>query len=265
MARRLALTLTAAVLLAAPAAAQAPPPDLAVTARSVAPAEAYFAGPAVRIAFQFDAPGPVDLRVQIVRRGSGKVVRAFVLRKAVPRKTHRIRWNGLTTRHNAAPDADYLVRLVPPRAPRLPLGEFSFHGHKYPIRGPHFRRGGIDYFGAPRSGGRIHEGFDVGAPCGTPVAAARGGTVKRSFYDPVLYGHIVIIRGARSHRDYWYSHLSHRASVRAGDKVRTGQRFGRIGDTGNARGLGCHLHFEIRSRGRPIDPEPELRAWDRWS
>jgi murein DD-endopeptidase MepM/ murein hydrolase activator NlpD len=47
--------------------------------------------------------------------------------------------------------------------------------------------------------------------------------------------------------------------------VRTGQRIGVVGATGNARSVGCHLHFEIHSRGRPIDPEPELRAWDRWS
>ena len=42
------------------------------------------------------------------------------------------------------------------------------------------------------------------------------------------------------------------------------QRIGSIGATGNARTIGCHLHFEIHSRGRPIDPAPELHAWDRW-
>jgi murein DD-endopeptidase MepM/ murein hydrolase activator NlpD len=47
----------------------------------------------------------------------------------------------------------------------------------------------------------------------------------------------------------------------AGDRVRTGERIGSIGATGNARTTGCHLHFEIRSRGVPIDPAPELHAW----
>jgi murein DD-endopeptidase MepM/ murein hydrolase activator NlpD len=135
----------------------------------------------------------------------------------------------------------------------------------YPIRGAHADRGAIGAFGVGRSGGRTHEGFDIDAACGTPLVAARGGRVTRAGYDPVLYGHVVIVRGAHTQRDYWYAHLLRASRLRPGDRVLTGQRIGRIGATGNARGVGCHLHFEIRSRGTPIDPAPELRAWDRWS
>jgi murein DD-endopeptidase MepM/ murein hydrolase activator NlpD len=38
-----------------------------------------------------------------------------------------------------------------------------------------------------------------------------------------------------------------------------------VGRTGNARSTECHLHFEIRAGGEPIDPEPLLRRWDRYS
>ena len=38
-----------------------------------------------------------------------------------------------------------------------------------------------------------------------------------------------------------------------------------IGRTGNAGSTPCHLHFEIHVGGRPVDPEPYLRAWDRYS
>jgi len=38
-----------------------------------------------------------------------------------------------------------------------------------------------------------------------------------------------------------------------------------VGKTGNARTVGCHLHFEIHHRGHPIDPEPILSRWDRHS
>lgn len=53
--------------------------------------------------------------------------------------------------------------------------------------------------------------------------------------------------------------------LKVGDRVLTGQRIGSVGATGNARTIGCHLHFQIVSRGRPVDPERELHAWDRWS
>jgi murein DD-endopeptidase MepM/ murein hydrolase activator NlpD len=47
--------------------------------------------------------------------------------------------------------------------------------------------------------------------------------------------------------------------------VRTGQRLGGVGRTGNARTVGCHLHFEMHVHGKPVDPEPALRRWDRFS
>jgi murein DD-endopeptidase MepM/ murein hydrolase activator NlpD len=144
-------------------------------------------------------------------------------------------------------------------------GRFALHGHIFPVRGRHSERGPIGRFGAPRSGGRRHQGFDVVAACGTPLVAARAGRVRRRAYDPVLYGNYVIIRGLLEGRDYWYAHLRSPSPLRRGDRVRTGQRIGRVGDTGNARSVGCHLHFEIHVGGVPIDPEPELHAWERWS
>lgn len=94
---------------------------------------------------------------------------------------------------------------------------------------------------------------------------ARGGVVTRADHDPVLYGNLVIIRGERTQRDDWYAHLLRTPRLKVGDRVGTGQRVGSIGATGNARTVGCHLHFEIRSGGRPIDPAHELHAWDGWN
>ena len=51
----------------------------------------------------------------------------------------------------------------------------------------------------------------------------------------------------------------HRRFVKRGDLVRTGEQIGYVGDTGNARTVGCHLHFELRSRkDRLLDPAPFL-------
>jgi murein DD-endopeptidase MepM/ murein hydrolase activator NlpD len=144
-------------------------------------------------------------------------------------------------------------------------GGVTYYGHVFPVRGAHGTRGAIGEFGAPRDGGRWHEGFDVVAACGTPLVAVRGGRVLRHGYDPVLYGNYLTIHGEGEERSYFYAHLPRPAPVHRGERVWTGERVGSVGETGNARSVGCHLHFEIRVHGHPIDPEPDLRRWDRSS
>lgn len=55
------------------------------------------------------------------------------------------------------------------------------------------------------------------------------------------------------------------ASVHRGDHMYAGEPVGVVGETGNAITVGCHLHFEIHEHGSPVDPEPALRRWDRFS
>jgi murein DD-endopeptidase MepM/ murein hydrolase activator NlpD len=144
-------------------------------------------------------------------------------------------------------------------------GGLSFYAHVFPVQGPHWTRGPIGEFGAPRSGGRTHEGFDVAAACGAPLVAVATGRVLRSGYDPVLYGNYLTIHGQGERRSYFYAHLIRPPLVRRGNRVWAGERVGEVGETGNARTVGCHLHFEIHVRGHPIDPEPALQKWDRSS
>jgi murein DD-endopeptidase MepM/ murein hydrolase activator NlpD len=146
---------------------------------------------------------------------------------------------------------------------RPAAGGTEYRAHAFPVRGPHWTRGAIGEFGAPRSGGRLHEGFDVVAPCRAPLVAVATGRVLRAGYDPVLYGNHVTIHGRGEPRSYFYAHLRRPAAVGPGERVWTGQGIGAVGATGNARSVGCHLHFEIRVHGRPIDPEPILARWDR--
>ena len=141
----------------------------------------------------------------------------------------------------------------------------EYRGHVFPVLGSHWTRGSIGDFGAPRSGGRTHEGFDIVAACGKPVVAVRDGRVRRTGYDPVLYGNFLLLHGEGEHRSYFYAHLRRPPAVRRGDRVFAGEPVGMVGKTGNARTVGCHLHFEIHVDGRPIDPEPSLRRWDRYS
>ena len=141
-------------------------------------------------------------------------------------------------------------------------GGTPFYDHVFPVAGPHGTRGDIGEFGAPRSGSRVHEGFDVVAACGTPLVAVRGGRVLRAGYDPVLYGNYLTIHGEGERRSYFYAHLPRPSPFSRGDRVYTGQWVGAVGKTGNARTVGCHLHFEIHVYGKPIDPAPLLSRWD---
>jgi murein DD-endopeptidase MepM/ murein hydrolase activator NlpD len=144
-------------------------------------------------------------------------------------------------------------------------GKHGGHGQIFPVRGPHTDRGPVGEFGALRTGGRTHEGFDVVAACGTPLVAARGGMVLQNRYQPDLGGWEVLIHARGTNRNHRYSHLRKRAIPKKGEIVDTGQRIGSVGKSGNAIYVGCHLHFEMRVHGEAIDPEPALKRWDSWS
>jgi murein DD-endopeptidase MepM/ murein hydrolase activator NlpD len=99
----------------------------------------------------------------------------------------------------------------------------------------------------------FHTGVDLIAPPGTPVVAAAGGVVSTVAYVPE-YGNIVDIdhdNGLTSR----YAHLS-RSLVRVGDVVMKGQKVALVGNTG--RTTGPHLHFEVREKGIPLNPNKFL-------
>jgi murein DD-endopeptidase MepM/ murein hydrolase activator NlpD len=154
-------------------------------------------------------------------------------------------------------------------AGHVPLGAadggIRYLRHVFPIRGPHSERGPVGEFHAPRSGGRIHEGFDILAACGAELVSAVTGKVREVGYDPVLYGNYLLIHGQEEHRTYMYAHMKKPPSVREGERVWAGERVGEVGKTGNARTVGCQLHIEIHVNGVPIDPKPEVTRWDRES
>jgi murein DD-endopeptidase MepM/ murein hydrolase activator NlpD len=253
------------LFILAPAGAADPgAPHFHLTGGSARPHHAYYAGEPMRIRFSFRADRAVDVEVRIVARRSRRAVRSFGL-LGVGAGRHHLLWAGRTKIGEEAPNGRYLV-LVGRRGHNLKRAAgFSFHGHVFPVRGAHGVRGAIGRFGAPRSGGRTHEGFDVVAACGTPFEATRGGRVLRHGYDPVLYGNYVLIHGRGEHRSYFYAHLRRPSRAGRGERVLTGERLGAVGETGNAITVGCHLHFEVHVHGRPVDPEPSLRRWDRYS
>jgi murein DD-endopeptidase MepM/ murein hydrolase activator NlpD len=79
----------------------------------------------------------------------------------------------------------------------------------------------------------------------------------------------VLVDGLATERDYFYAHLRAPTRLGEGDDVRTGDRIGEVGKTGNARSEFCQLHFELwpdgYHRGGPVDPLGPLREWDSFS
>ncbi|MDZ4226478.1 MAG: peptidoglycan-binding protein [Patescibacteria group bacterium] len=104
-------------------------------------------------------------------------------------------------------------------------------------------------FGDPRGGGsRTHEGLDMLALEGSPVASPTEAVVVRvgNGPDSGLY-----VRTANpGDESFVYMHLSKIAEgLDEGDKVKRGEIIGFVGNTGNASGGPAHLHFEIRQDG----------------
>ena len=79
----------------------------------------------------------------------------------------------------------------------------------------------------------------------------------------------MVIDARKTRADHMYVHMASSSRFGRGDRVRTGERIGSVGRTGNARSEPCQLHFELWPsgwrRGSPADPLPSLRRWDGWS
>ena len=96
----------------------------------------------------------------------------------------------------------------------------------------------------------MHDGIDLAAPTGTDIYATGNGTVVKAKRES-SYGNLVEINHGFGYRTV-YAHLS-KIFVKAGDSVKRGQVIGHVGSTG--RSTGPHLHYEVRYRGTPVNPE----------
>ncbi|BAN36282.1 peptidase M23B [Sulfuricella denitrificans skB26] len=99
----------------------------------------------------------------------------------------------------------------------------------------------------------FHEGVDFMADTGTAIHAAGGGIVV--YADTYAgYGNMIEI----DHGNGLISRYAHASKLLAkvGDVVMKGQKVGEVGSTG--RSTGPHLHFEVRHRGAPQNPEHYL-------
>lgn len=154
----------------------------------------------------------------------------------------------------------HLIRIQPEL---LRSGRYTISITREPILG--FPVQGRDsrqissYFGVPRDAGRRrHEGIDIFAPRGTPAVAASDGYISGVGTNN-LGGNVVYVSDSRRNQTLYYAHLDSQA-VQQGQRVSAGDTVGFVGNTGNARTTGPHLHFGIYSfNAGAVDPLPFVR------
>ena len=273
----------------APEAAAPSAGEVTLLSATAAPRKSFYYGyryPSLQFTIASTLPAN-DLQIDVVDE-AGLVVKSFFRSDVAPNTTNIIRWDGMTSERRPAPNGNYRFQVLPQgsgvpaqgsqarrsqpvkrrasSASELSLG-FEFYAFAFPVLGPHnFGESGAS-FGAGRSG-HSHQGQDVMSDCGLPLVAARGGTVQYSGFHSAA-GNYLVIDGKGTGMDFLYAHLAEPPILKVGDRVRTAQPLGLVGQTGNASA--CHLHFEMWEApgwyqgGSPFDPLPFLMRWDRYS
>jgi murein DD-endopeptidase MepM/ murein hydrolase activator NlpD len=215
--------------------------SFALDSAAASPKNAFYDGVrAPKLTYTFRGGSATDVTITVVNRDTKEVVDSFVDKAAEPNAANTATWDGTTTEGTTAPNGDYQFRIAngaTARAKATPDSTFSFHKFRFPLLVKH---GYGDGYGA----GRGHEGQDVFAKCGSKLLAVRGGRVQVNDSQSEA-GNYLVIDGKGTAMDFLYAHMLQPSPLREGQRVRTGQVIGQVGQTGNAQG--CHLHFELWS------------------
>jgi murein DD-endopeptidase MepM/ murein hydrolase activator NlpD len=149
---------------------------------------------------------------------------------------------GTTSTASPSPPTTAPAASVPPSSIRFvwPVYGVRVQGGEYGVSRPDRPNG-------------FHTGLDLAATTGTPVIAAAAGRVTHVGPEGT-YGNTVVIDHGNGYVTR-YAHLS-AWQTWVGAQVAQGQRIGSVGATGYA--TGPHLHFEVISNGRFVNPTSVL-------
>ena len=163
-----------------------------------------------------------------------------ILRVAPPRPNW---WEEEEAQDTDTPPTTNAKKHVSKPEPR-PAKEVPGHGPiawRWPVQGPILR--------AFRLQPPVNKGIDIGGRLDAPVRAAAAGEVVYAGQGLIGYGNLVIVK----HDQNFLSAYAHNKTllVKEGDRVSAGQVIARMGRDNRGR---VALHFEIRRRGKPVDP-----------
>jgi murein DD-endopeptidase MepM/ murein hydrolase activator NlpD len=193
-----------------------------------------------------------DLHATFLEEERARQIEAERRARAAAEAAARAATSTTTTDPSAPPpDAGVTTTTVPSPPPSDTSGQVC------PING---FNSFTDTWGAPRSGGRFHQGVDMLAARGTPVVAVEAGSVKR-LSTSSLGGITVWLRGD-SGDEFYYAHLDSWApGLATGQRVVPGSALGTVGTTGNAPENVPHLHWEYHpGGGGAVNPTPLARS-----
>ena len=111
----------------------------------------------------------------------------------------------------------------------------------WPVSGP--------LFSTFKAGDTVRKGIKIAIKPGSPVRASESGRVVYSGNGLIGYGPLIIIK----HNDNFLSAYGHNRKllVETGQQVNKGQTIANSGSANSGKPL---LHFEIRLKGKPVNP-----------
>jgi murein DD-endopeptidase MepM/ murein hydrolase activator NlpD len=126
----------------------------------------------------------------------------------------------------------------------LPAGPIraGSSGLIWPVNGPVVSGFGMRW-------GRMHEGIDIAVPTGTPIRAAKSGTVRIAGSEGGYGNYTCVDHGGGL--STCYAHQE-QILVSVGQQVAQAQVIGITDCTGHC--FGPHVHFEVRINGQAVDP-----------
>lgn len=103
---------------------------------------------------------------------------------------------------------------------------------------------------------RVHNGLDIAAEKGEVVKSAAEGKVTDISQD-ALYGTTVVVN-QNDGLMVWYRGLNKETAVRQGENIAAGATIGTVGDIPCEAADGTHLHIEVMSENKYLDPADML-------